>query len=145
MFFLIRCVFWLTVVYSTIFSQDPVRQEPVAQEHSQTQAAPRDKIGELAQTWISAALSLVERKAIDRCATTPADCLARTAILSPGRRLLAGTPTQQGPVQAQAVPQPAAQVPLPPPRPKFAAEKSMRSGLEKSSRAEYVMKHSGRG
>ncbi len=135
MFFLIRCVFWLTVVFSTIFSQDS--REPVAQEYSQAQAAQRARIGELAQTWIGAAVSLIERQAAARCAKT--DCLRPSDAVA--GHFLAGGPVQQGWVQAQAE----AAVPLPPRRPAFAAQKTRRSGLEESSRAEYVIEHSRRG
>jgi len=126
MFFLIRCVFWLTVVFMTIFSQDPIRRAPVAQEYSRAQAVQRARIGDLAQTWISAAVSLIERKAVDR--RGKADCLAKTANLSDTGHFLAGAPAPEVSARAQAVPQPAAQVPLPPRRPLFLSAKSIRAG-----------------
>lgn len=129
MFFLIRCVFWLSVVFSTIFSQHPVRHVPAAQAREETQASPRDKFSELAQTWVGAALSAVKHSATDRCAGT--ECLGRSllsAVYAPRER-------------AQAVPQLSANVPLPPRRPQFAPERSVRVVLEKSAHAEYV--HSG--
>lgn len=136
MFFLIRCVFWLTVVFSTIFSQDPIRQAPVAQEYSQAQAVQRARVGELAQTWFGAAVSLIGRQAVARCAKT--DCL-KPSDAAAGHVLAVG-PTQQVSAQAQAE----AAMPVPPRRPVFAAQKMRRSGLEKSSRAEYVTEHARR-
>jgi hypothetical protein len=136
MFFLIRCVFWLTVVFSTIFSQEPIRQAPIAQQYSQAQAAQGARIGELAQDWIGAAVSLIERKAVVRCAKT--DCLKPSEAAA--EHFLAVGPVQRGWAQAQAE----AAVPLPPRRPAFAAQKMRRAGLEKSSRAEYVIEHSRR-
>ncbi len=137
MFFLIRCVFWLTVVFTTIFSQDPIRRPPVAQGYSQVQVAQRARINELTQNWVGAAASFIERQAVARCAKT--DCL--TPSDGAARHFLAVRPLRQGWVQAEAE----ALVPLPPHRPAFAAQKTRRTGLEKTSRAEYVIEHSRRG
>jgi hypothetical protein len=137
MFFLIRCVFWLTVVFTTIFSQDPIRRAPVAQGYSQAQVAQRARIGELTQNWIGAAASFIERQAVARCAKT--DCLKPSDAVA--RHFLAARPLWQGWVQAEAE----TVVPLPPRRPVFAAPKTRRAGLEKTSRAEYVIEHSRRG
>jgi hypothetical protein len=128
MFFLIRCVFWLSVVFSTIFSPDS--REPVAPGHGQAQAVAEPRVAALTQSWIGTAVSFIERQAIARCAKT--DCLKPSDA--------AVAPAQQASFQAQAK----AAVPLPPRRPVFAAQKTGRSALEKSSRAEYVIEHSRR-
>jgi hypothetical protein len=136
MFFLIRCVFWLSVVFSTIFSPD--YREPVAPGQAQAQALPsaEPRIGVLAQSWIGAAVSLIEREAVAHCVKT--DCL-KPADTAAGH-FLAVAPAQRVSVPAQAY----ASVPLPPRRPAFASQNVRRSGLEKSSRAEYVIEHSRR-
>ncbi len=134
MFFLIRCVFWLTVVFSTIFSQDPIRQ--AAPDYSQAQAVETARLGELARTWFDVAVSILKRQAAARCAET--DC--RKPPEAAVGHFLAGRPVQQVLVQAEGE----AAVPLPPRRPAFVGQKTRRSGLEKSSRAEYVIEHSRR-
>lgn len=133
MFFLIRCVFWLTVVYSTIFSPDS--RAPAAPYQAQAQAVPKlePQIGGVGQSWIGAAVSFFEREAIAQCAKT--DCLRPSG--SAAEQLAAVRPAQQTSIETQA------NVPLPPRRPMFDAQKG-RSGLEKSSRAEYVIEHSSR-
>ncbi|MFZ3178555.1 MAG: hypothetical protein WBF10_02880 [Methylovirgula sp.] len=127
MFFLIRCVFWLSVVFSTIFSA-----QSAAPQRGQAQTAERaaPPIGDLTRSWFGTALSFVEREALEHCVKT--DCL-RPSNRTDGR-------------VASSAPQRMAQanVPLPPRRPAFAAPKSHRSTLENSSRAEYVMEHSRR-
>src|ERR1700733_7903756 len=134
MFFLIRCVFWLTVVYSTIFYPDS--RAPAAPYQAQAQAVPQPapQVGGLRQSWIGAAVSFFEREAKAQCAKT--DC--RRPSGSAAGELAAVRPTPQTSMEAQA------NVPLPPRRPVFDARKGWRSGLEKSSRAEYVIEHSSR-
>jgi hypothetical protein len=136
MFFLIRCVFWLWVVFSTIFSPD--RREPPAppqaQAQAQAQTIERAKRGlaDIAQTWIDAAASLLARQAVDRCVAT-------SCLQSPDAGHFLGVKPM---LQAKAWGQ--ANVPLPPRRPIFKVQKAGLAGLEKSSRAEYVTDHSGR-
>jgi hypothetical protein len=125
MFFLIRCVFWLSLVFSTIFSaQSAAPQRP----HAQTAEPGVPPIGDLTRTWFGTALSFVEREALEHCLKT--DCLQSANHAG----------------DAGSVPQRIAQanVPLPPRRPAFAASKLRRATLENSVRAEYVMEHSGR-
>lgn len=127
MFFLIRCVFWLSVVFSTIFS---AQSNPPQRGQAPTAERSVPPIGELTRTWFGTAVSFVEREALAHCLKT--DCLR------PSDRA-------EGPVfnlAAQRVAQ--ANVPLPPRRPAFAAPKSQRSALENSPRSEYVMERSGR-
>jgi hypothetical protein len=135
MFFLIRCVFWLSVVFSTIFSQEQVRRPPVAPASSPAQTAQRARIDALTRNWVDAAASLIERQALARCART--DCVKSADAAA--AHFLAARPLRQGWIQAEAT------VPLPPHRPAFAAQKMRRMGLEKMSRAEYVIEHSRRG
>lgn len=127
MFFLIRCVFWLSVVFSTIFSAQP---NPPQRGQAPTAERRVPPIGDLTRSWFGTAVSFVEREALE-------DCL-KTGCLQPAhradRQILASTP--------QRVAQ--AEVPLPPHRPAFAAPKLPRPALENSSRPEYVMERSGR-
>ncbi len=87
MFFLIRCVFWLSVVFCTIFSpNNPATQSPRAQDSaSQTQALRQephsdaveaDTLSRFARAWVSAALEKVWTKATGGACGTAADCAA---------------------------------------------------------------------
>jgi hypothetical protein len=87
MFFLIRCVFWLSVVFCTIFSpNNPAAQSPQAQNNaSQTQALRQeshsdaveaDTLSRFARAWVSAALEKVWTKATGGTCGTAADCAA---------------------------------------------------------------------
>jgi hypothetical protein len=131
MFFLIRCAFWLSVVFSTIFSPD--FHEPATLSHSRAQAVAEPPLGSLAHSWLNAAVSVVERGALAYCVRT--DCL-RPSDTAAGH-FPVGRPAQQASFQAQAE----ADVPLPPRRPSFSLERAKLPGLEKSSRAEYVTEH----
>lgn len=152
MFFLIRCVFWLTVVFMHIFPQTPVRQEPAGREQAMQGPVASLRLGASTQTWLSSLTTFAERKAAPQCSNAPADCIALAAALSnvaTGQRVNSPaslSPSIQAP--AQAVTRVAAQVPLPPRRPSLSASfgklAHARSGLEKSPRAEYVSDHSGR-
>jgi hypothetical protein len=137
MFFLIRCVFWLSVVYSTIFS--PGFHEPATLPHDQAQAVAEPPLADLAHSWISTAVSVIERGALAYCVRT--DCLRPSDKVT--GHFPAVRPAQQASFKAQAE----ADVPLPPRRPVFSLQKTTRwgpSGLEKSSRAEYVGEYSRR-
>lgn len=92
MFFLIRCVFWLTVVFSTIFNPDQgpmvrshrieaMRQEE-AREASPVAGDSAERLGQLAQNWVTATLERFWSKAKGGCAGTPAECVALAARLS---------------------------------------------------------------
>ncbi|HLH10840.1 MAG TPA: hypothetical protein VKV77_03050 [Methylovirgula sp.] len=119
MFFLIRCIFWLSVVFSTIFSQHKI-DEPQDAGFSKEQTAERAKIGALARNWIGAALGIAERKAVESCG---ADCLVRLANLTQPSSGAAQPPSVEPRVQARWMPHMRAHVPLPPRRPIFLADR----------------------
>lgn len=130
MFFLIRCAFWLTVVFVTIFSQEPGRNTFAAPGYSQAQTAQRARIDALARAWTGAATLLIKREVAAECD----NCLAKLAELS-DRAYLASAA-----VKHAAEPRARRFAPLPPRRPVFAALKR----LEKSARSEYVIEYSSR-
>lgn len=95
MFFLIRCVFWLAIVFSTIFATDHARDHmqlgpghpPDAVARAVRQEDPKDAaaaqaISRTVQAWTTAALMQFWNKAAGSCAGTPADCVALAARLS---------------------------------------------------------------
>ncbi|WP_297299332.1 hypothetical protein [uncultured Methylovirgula sp.] len=141
MFFLIRCVFWLWVVFSTIFAQPSADgTAPHRPDHPRPVAA-AEPVGQIAQAWLGAAASRVA----DHCAASPAACLAIATQLSKLalRQELADT-TQTG-ATAEAphlkpVPRFAA-VPLPPRRPETFG-RTARPALEKTAGHEYLMDES---
>ncbi len=137
MFFLIRCVFWLSVVFCTIFSpNNPATQSPRSQNSaSQTQAlrqnphsdaAEADTLSRFARVWVSAALEKIWTKATGGTCGTAADCAALAGRLEdfakqhPFAEAKLAAAIQPAPVQtsdrqtASAAP---ADVPLPPARP----------------------------
>ena len=137
MFFLIRCVFWLSVVFCTIFGpNNPTASSPQAQNSaSQTQALRQDQhsdavaadtISRFARAWVSAALEKVWGKATGGNCGTAADCAALAGRLEefakqhPFAEAKLASAVQRAPVEtstresATAV---AAHVPLPPARP----------------------------
>ncbi len=103
MFFLIRCVFWLTVVFSNIFNMEltpltpPQQAEPGRRAEMRRPvetarrmekvsragagAAPQG-IGEMAQAWVMSAVMHVWSKSSSRCGATREDCVALAARLS---------------------------------------------------------------
>lgn len=93
MFFLIRCVFWLTVVFTTIFSNQnpaaPHRQGEAAQQAQlvQTHDDSADKISQGVQNWVTAELEEIWNKATGSCSQAPADCAALAKRLSDFARL----------------------------------------------------------
>lgn len=142
MFFLIRCVFWLTIVYMTIFSPDsPKSPQPRSQQAARPLPSAA-QTAELAQAWFSSAVAVIEDEAARQCAKTPAECIALAKHWSDmgDQRRVDGAPrVTQSPLTF-------AHVPLPPRRPHaLTSEKAGPGGLEKSSREEYVMTHTGRG
>ncbi len=127
MFFLIRCVFWLSVVFSTIFS---AQSNPPQRGHAPTAERDIPPIGELTQTWFATAVSFAEREALAHCLKTD-------------RLQFSNRPA--APVFGSAAERVAqANVPLPPRRPAFGAPKLQRAALENSPRSEYVMERAGR-
>jgi len=135
MFFLIRCVFWLWVVFSTIFAQ------PTAAPHRPDAARPAvasEAVGEIAQAWLGAAATRVA----DHCAAAPSACLAIANRLSKlAIRQELSDPAQPGPEAAPAHLKPMprfAAVPLPPRRPERFA-RTARPALEKTAPHEYLM------
>jgi hypothetical protein len=94
MFFLIRCVFWLTVVFSTIFNADQnrataVRQpEPARQAQELRQGRAGDDGGSATdlshrlQAFVSAELQRFWVKTTRGCAETPTECADLAARLS---------------------------------------------------------------
>jgi hypothetical protein len=137
MFFLIRCVFWLWVVFSTIFAQPSSEH---ATSHAPQHVPPAtamasQPVGAGAQAWLERAATSVA----DRCATAPTTCLAVAAQLS---RLAANIPAAV-PARVE-VPRMAPEiahrvnVPLPPRRPQSFAGMA-RPTLEKTARHEYLM------
>ncbi len=140
MFFLIRCVFWLTVVFSTIFNTDqrpvvPARQvekvrlTETARPGRPAEAAAPEALGRMAQNWVATAIERLWNKSSGSCAGSPADCAALAARLSDFARHqgfddpAAANAARAGPASAMAaqksLPSPAG-VPLPPLRPQHA-------------------------
>lgn len=138
MFFLIRCVFWLTVVFSTIFSSDqnkpmtaPEAERPAqASQLAHSDSAAADALSARLQAWTTAALQHFWAKTGGGCIDRPAECAALAARLTdfakqhpfkdqrPFKEQLAaeGRETVPGEARSQAA-EPAKPIPLPPPRP----------------------------
>ncbi|MEJ0052644.1 MAG: hypothetical protein WDN02_15830 [Methylovirgula sp.] len=136
MFFLIRCVFWLWVVFSTIFAQPSGEHGTPHASSSAPQAVALQPIASNAQAWLERAATRVA----DRCGSAPATCLAVAAQLSK----LAGSgipasawPSAQVTQITPEVPR-NPDVPLPPRRPQNFA-RTARPTLEKTARHEYLM------
>jgi hypothetical protein len=127
MFFLIRCVFWLSVVFSTIFS---AQSNPPQRDRAPTAERAVPPIGDLTRSWFGTVVSFVERQALEHCLKT--DCLQSADRAE--RQALVSTPQRVA----------HAEVPLPPHRPAFGAPKLRRVALENSPRPEYVVGSSGR-
>jgi hypothetical protein len=65
MFFPIRCIFWLAIVYSAIFSQDQARRTAMVVEMSQA-----------AQSVIAKVLGHAQTRLAEHCAHQPSECLS---------------------------------------------------------------------
>jgi hypothetical protein len=144
MFFLIRCVFWLWVVFSTIFAQDSTHGTSARRPMPPPQAsAAAQSLAPVAASWLRGAAAQVA----DRCAAAPATCLAVASQLSrlAAHREHAPAPTAL-PAAAFVAPVQVAQradVPLPPRRPNFTAlGDSLQPKLEKTIRRAYLMNQS---
>lgn len=160
MFFLIRCVFWLTVVFSTIFNTDPSPVAPARQpagahqaelvRREQPSAADRAMSLEL-QSWVTNALQHIWSKAASGCAGTPAECagiatrladFARQHPFDPQVKSSNWAEAARSPVdtpKASDAPMPKADVPLPPMRPRNL--RPLRSGMMKSAHASGAREH----
>lgn len=138
MFFLIRCVFWLSVVFCTIFGpNNPTASVPSAQNNaSQTQAlrqephsdaAEADTLSRFARAWVSAALEKVWTKATGGTCETATDCAALAGRLEdfakqhPFAEAKLAAAVQTAPMRTSARETASAvfaDVPLPPARPR---------------------------
>ena len=139
MFFLIRCVFWLTVVYSTIFNSDrgptaPSYRAEVTRQMVAVKIPPAAEdsaahLSQVAQNWVTATIERLWSKAGGGCAGTPAACVALAARLSdfarrhslddrPARDEAQAEPISFQNAQAHSPSAPVAEVPLPPLRPR---------------------------
>lgn len=139
MFFLIRCVFWLWVVFSTIFAQPSGNGTALHRPDAARPAvASSEPVGEIAQAWLGAAATRVA----DHCAAAPSACLAIASRLSKlAIRHELSEPAQPGLAAASPHLKPMprfAAVPLPPRRPERFA-RTARPALEKTAPHEYLM------
>lgn len=141
MFFLIRCAFWLAVVFNAIFTTDqgpvaPSRQ-PAAMHQAQlvqpeqpvTKAAVETR-KVVSHSWLDAILDHLRSKAASNCAMAPADCAGIAARLASFASQHPFDPQARSSNWAEAVPSvpeaaagskapaPRADVPLPPARPR---------------------------
>lgn len=92
MFFLIRCVFWLTVVFSTIFSPNQNPLVPAHRAEAMRQVAAvktrpagddsAERLGQMAQNWVTFTIEHFWSKARGGCAGTPTECVALAARLA---------------------------------------------------------------
>jgi len=136
MFFLVRCVFWLWVVFSTIFAQPSGEHATPRAPQSAASATALQPVASSAQAWLERAATRVAA----RCESDPATCLAVAAQLSK----LAGSSVPASSWSSAQVTQIApdvpriADVPLPPRRPQSFA-RTARPTLEKTARHEYLM------
>jgi hypothetical protein len=138
MFFLIRCVFWLWVVFSTIFAQPTANGTAPHRPDAVRPTAASEPVGEIAQAWLGAAATRVA----DHCAAAPSACLAiasqlsklaiRHELAAPGEPGLEAAPPHFKPMPHFAA------VPLPPRRPQTFA-RTARPALEKTAPHEYLM------
>ncbi len=139
MFFLIRCVFWLWVVFSTIFAQpsadDGVTRRP---DPGRQPAATAQPVAHLVEAWLGAATARVA----DRCMASPAACMAVAQQLSKLAASREAPPARSTVAKGGQLPSLAAHqvdVPLPPRRPVSFAKMAVRPTLEKTARHEYLM------
>jgi hypothetical protein len=137
MFFLVRCVFWLWVVFSTIFAQTTA--DGGAPRHAPEQpSAVAGPVVHAAQSWLSAAAARVASE----CAAKPAACLAVAAQFSKLAADRGAAPVSPDPrfaLRPTLTDVPGSNVPLPPRRPNFSFPLRMNSALEKAARREYLM------
>jgi len=135
MFFLLRCVFWLTVVFTTIFQQDSLRQKPMrsdiaahAQPIERAAAAPSavelqppaPNANEAAQAWLKSAIARIGSDLAGRCLEAPGECIASLSQAPKPQVPTMAKPSPEGRVAAQKIASltPAGpDIPLPPHRP----------------------------
>jgi hypothetical protein len=141
MFFLIRCVFWLWVVFSTIFSQTTTDGPALRRPQPPRPVAAIQPFTRTAQTWLEAAASRVA----DRCAASPRTCLAVAAQLSKlaaDHEVAGAAPANRVIAKSKPVASRLTDIPLPPRRPSFIAAPKDARTLEKTARREYFMDQS---
>jgi hypothetical protein len=71
MFFPIRCVFWLTIVYTTIYSQDQPRR-----------IAPIMELSQSLHSFIGRTFGRIESRLAEHCEHHAVECLSAAAKLS---------------------------------------------------------------
>lgn len=71
MFFPIRCVFWLTIVFTTIYSQDQPRR-----------IAPMMELSQTLHSFIGRTFGRIESRLAEHCERHAAECLNTAAKLS---------------------------------------------------------------
>jgi len=138
MFFLIRCVFWLWVVFSTIFAQTTADSGAPRHAPAPQAVAVAQPVVHAAQAWLAAAATRVA----DRCAAAPATCLSVAAQFTK-LAVARDAPAPAAPLPAFALRPTLTDtrfdtVPLPPRRPNFSSAKA-KAALEKTTRREYLM------
>lgn len=90
MFFLVRCVFWLTIVYMTIFSPDQQPESSPQHTAAITVPAPSkvasdaatDAMSQGLRNWATGAITHLWTKAAGSCASAPAECAGVAARLA---------------------------------------------------------------
>jgi hypothetical protein len=133
MFFLVRCVFWLTIVYMTIFSPDQQPEIQPRQTAAVTVPAPAkadmdastEAMSRGLRNWATGAIEHFWTKAAGSCASAPAQCAGVAERLTDFAKQHpfkdadgTATPAKAVPVSAMALrPSFPADVPLPPLRP----------------------------
>lgn len=140
MFFLIRCAFWLAVVFNAIFTTDqgpvaPSRQpaavhQALVQPEQPVMKAAAETRAVASHSWLDAILDHWRSKAVNNCAMKPEDCAGIAARLADFARQHPFDPQARSSNWAEAVPStpeaattskasaPRADVPLPPARPR---------------------------
>lgn len=90
MFFLVRCVFWLTIVYMTIFSPDQQPESLPQHTAAVTVPAPSkvasdaatDAMSQGLRNWATGAITHLWSKAAGSCVSAPAECASVAARLT---------------------------------------------------------------
>lgn len=132
MFFLVRCVFWLTIVYMTIFSPDQQPETLPRQAAAITVPAPAkadtdastEAMSRGLRDWATGAIGHFWTKAAGSCASAPTECVGIAERLTdfakqhPFKDADQPTPAKAAPSSAVGLrPSFPADVPLPPLRP----------------------------
>ncbi len=133
MFFLVRCVFWLTIVYMTIFSPDQQSERLPQHTAAVTVPAPSkvasdaatDAMSQGLRNWATGAITHLWTKAAGSCASAPTECVGIAERLTDFAKQHPFKDADGTEIPAKAAPQSAiglrpsfpADVPLPPLRP----------------------------